>query len=117
MPPSSSTSLSTYSGNAPANSNAIAGTAMAVFFSLANGLGRIGWGTISDKIGRKSSIIIMTGVQGAMMLLFPLMAGTRSLLYLGATMASVVTLGFVQQLSWGYVFAAVGFGQLELVFV
>jgi len=32
-----------------------AGTAMGVFFALANGLGRIGWGMISDKIGRKSS--------------------------------------------------------------
>jgi len=59
---------------------------MAVFFSLANGLGRIGWGTISDKIGRKMSIIIMTAVQGVMMLVFPLMAGLPGTLYLAATL-------------------------------
>ncbi len=66
--------------------SATAGTAMAVFFSLANGLGRIGWGMISDRIGRKTSIIIMTAVQGVMMLLFPVMAGTPALLYLAATL-------------------------------
>jgi OFA family oxalate/formate antiporter-like MFS transporter len=70
----------------PARASAIAGTAMAVFFSLANGLGRIGWGTISDKIGRKPSIFLMTALQGVMMLLFPFMAGTPSLLYLGAAL-------------------------------
>jgi OFA family oxalate/formate antiporter-like MFS transporter len=73
-------------GITPVQASAIAGTAMAVFFSLANGLGRIGWGTISDKIGRKASIIIMTALQGVMMLLFPFMAGTPALLYLGATL-------------------------------
>ena len=66
--------------------SAVAGTAMAVFFSLANGLGRIGWGTISDRIGRKPSIIIMTAIQGIVMLCFPFMAGTQALLYLGATL-------------------------------
>jgi OFA family oxalate/formate antiporter-like MFS transporter len=66
--------------------SAVAGTAMAVFFSLANGLGRIGWGTISDKIGRKLSITIMTALQGIVMLCFPFMAGTQALLYLGATL-------------------------------
>jgi OFA family oxalate/formate antiporter-like MFS transporter len=70
----------------PLRASAIAGTAMAVFFSLANGLGRIGWGTISDKIGRKPSIILMTALQGVMMLVFPLMAGTEGLLYLGAAL-------------------------------
>ncbi len=66
--------------------SAIAGTAMAVFFSLANGLGRIGWGMISDKIGRKASLIIMTASQGLFVLAFPYMAGTPALLYLGATL-------------------------------
>jgi len=70
----------------PLRASAIAGTAMAVFFSLANGLGRIGWGTISDKIGRKPSIILMTALQGVAMLVFPLMAGTEGLLYLGAAL-------------------------------
>ncbi len=65
---------------------AVAGTAMAVFFSLANGLGRIGWGMISDKLGRKLSIIIMTVTQGILLLAFPVMAGTKGLLYLAATL-------------------------------
>jgi OFA family oxalate/formate antiporter-like MFS transporter len=63
----------------------IAGTAMAVFFSLANGMGRIGWGAMSDKLGRKLSIIIMLATQGVVVLLFPMMAGSENLLYLGAT--------------------------------
>lgn len=65
---------------------AVAGTAMAVYFSLANGLGRIGWGMISDKIGRKTALMIMTAMQGIMMLLFPLLAGTTGLLFLGAAL-------------------------------
>lgn len=65
---------------------AIAGTAMAVFFSLANGLGRIGWGTISDRIGRKPSLIIMAASQGVLMIAFPTMCGRPGLLYLAATL-------------------------------
>ena len=64
--------------------SAVAGTAMAVFYSLANGLGRIIWGTISDKIGRKSAIVIMSTIQGVMMLVFYWMGGSQYLLYLGA---------------------------------
>jgi OFA family oxalate/formate antiporter-like MFS transporter len=66
--------------------SAIAGTAMAVFFSLANGLGRILWGMMSDKLGRKTSIIIMTATQGIIVILFTFMAGNEYLLYLGATL-------------------------------
>lgn len=66
--------------------SAIAGTAMAVFFSLANGLGRIIWGMLSDKIGRKTSIIVMTATQGILVILFTYMAGSEILLYLGATL-------------------------------
>jgi OFA family oxalate/formate antiporter-like MFS transporter len=66
--------------------SAIAGTAMAVFFSLANGLGRILWGVLSDKLGRKTSIIIMTATQGIIVILFTFMAGNEYLLYLGATL-------------------------------
>lgn len=68
-----------------ATASATAGTAMAVFFSLANGLGRIGWGTISDKLGRKTSIMIMAATQGIVVIAFTAMAGTPALLYLGAT--------------------------------
>ena len=64
--------------------SAVAGTAMAVFYSLANGLGRIIWGTISDKIGRKLAIVIMSTIQGVMMLVFYWMGGSQYLLYLGA---------------------------------
>ncbi len=69
-----------------AQASAIAGTAMAVFFSLANGLGRIIWGAFSDVIGRKASIILMTGTQGVIVILFTYMAGNEYLLYLGATL-------------------------------
>lgn len=69
-----------------ANASAIAGTAMAVFFSLANGIGRIAWGAMSDKLGRKTSIAIMMGTQGIIVILFQWMAGTPALLYLGATL-------------------------------
>ena len=64
----------------------IAGTAMAVFFSLANGFGRIAWGAISDKLGRKLSIILMMATQGVFVILFQWMAGTPALLFLGATL-------------------------------
>ena len=73
-------------GLSAAEASAIAGTAMAVFFSLANGLGRILWGLMSDKLGRKTSIIIMTATQGIIVILFTFMAGNEYLLYLGATL-------------------------------
>jgi OFA family oxalate/formate antiporter-like MFS transporter len=69
-----------------AAASAIAGTAMAVFFSLANGIGRIAWGAISDKLGRKKSIMLMMGIQGIIVILFQWMAGTPALLYVGATL-------------------------------
>jgi OFA family oxalate/formate antiporter-like MFS transporter len=74
------------SGVSEVQASAIAGTAMAVFFSLANGLGRILWGLLSDRIGRKNSIVTMTLVQGITLLLFTYMAGNEYLLYLGATL-------------------------------
>lgn len=69
-----------------ASASAIAGTAMAIFYSLANGIGRIAWGAISDKLGRKLSIILMMGIQGVVVILFQWMAGTPALLYVGATL-------------------------------
>ncbi len=66
--------------------SAVAGTAMAVFFSLANGIGRIVWGTLSDRLGRRRSVLLMTASQGAVLLLFTSMAGNELLLYLGATL-------------------------------
>jgi len=66
--------------------SAIAGTAMAVFFSLANGIGRLAWGSLSDKLGRKRSVIIMTASQGVFLLLFTTMAGNEYMLYLAAAL-------------------------------
>jgi MFS transporter, OFA family, oxalate/formate antiporter len=62
----------------------VAGTAMAVFFSLANGIGRIAWGSISDLVGRKRSILLMTSSQGFLVIMFTAMAGSEWWLYLGA---------------------------------
>ncbi len=76
----------TMSGMDLAKASATAGTAMAIFFSLANGIGRIAWGTISDKLGRKKSIIIMMAVQGVMVIAFQKLAGNTGMLYLGATL-------------------------------
>lgn len=64
----------------------IAGTAMALFYSLANGIGRIAWGAISDKITRRWSFVIMFSLQGLMMLAFYFIGGNEYLLYLGAAL-------------------------------
>ena len=61
------------------------GTAMGLFYALANGIGRILWGNISDKIGRRLSIALMSGLQGVMMILFFFIAGSEIGLYIGAT--------------------------------
>ncbi len=68
------------------NADAIAGTAMAVFFSLANGVGRLAWGILGDKLGRKRSVITMAASQGVFLLLFTSMAGNEYTLYLFATL-------------------------------
>ena len=73
-------------GYSTVEASAIAGTAMAVFFSLANGIGRIAWGTLSDKLGRKRSVIVMTASQAVILFAFSSMAGNEALLYLGATL-------------------------------
>ncbi len=46
-----------------------AGTAMA-WFAVFNGLGRIAWGSFSDKIGRRMSLTLMCLLQGIVMLFF-----------------------------------------------
>jgi OFA family oxalate/formate antiporter-like MFS transporter len=68
------------------SADAIAGTAMAVFFSLANGIGRLAWGALSDKLGRKNSVVVMAASQGLLLFAFIPMAGTEWMLYLGATL-------------------------------
>jgi len=74
------------SGYSLIQASAISGTAMAVFFSIANGLGRIVWGTLSDKLGRKRSVIIMTATQALFLFGFTYMAGDVWLLYIGAAL-------------------------------
>ena len=51
-----------------ADAGAITGTAMA-WYAIFNGLGRIAWGSISDRIGRKETIVLMSALQGATMLM------------------------------------------------
>ncbi len=115
----------TANGLSTAQASAIAGTAMAIFFSLANGIGRIVWGAISDKLGRKKSITIMMLTQGVFVIAFQWMAGTPMLLYLGATLigfnfggnfalfptmtADTWGTRYVGQ-NYGWVFLAYGFG-------
>ncbi len=74
----------TRAGISPEAAGAAATLAMAVFFALFNGLGRIVWGMISDKIGRKKSIIIMMATQGLFVILFQWMAGNIYTLYIFA---------------------------------
>lgn len=68
----------------PAKASAVAGLAMAVFFSLANGIGRIAWGTMSDKIGHRASVFIMLATQGLFVIAFQWMAAVPALLCIGA---------------------------------
>ena len=63
---------------------AIAGTAMA-WYAILNGLGRIFWGTVSDKIGRKFSLVAMCALQGIIMLIFFKMGSSEIGLIVGAS--------------------------------
>jgi len=67
-----------------AKASAIAGTAWAVFGSIANGIGRIVWGSLSDKLGRKVCLFLMCLLQGGIMLAFYYMGGSEWGLYIGA---------------------------------
>jgi OFA family oxalate/formate antiporter-like MFS transporter len=49
------------------NAIVVTGTAMA-WYAIFNGLGRILWGILSDRIGRKNAIIAMSACQGIIML-------------------------------------------------
>ncbi len=73
-------------GHDPQTASTIAGTAMAVFFSPANGLGRIIWGMASDHLGLRALIRIMSISQGIVLVAFTFMAGNEFLLYLGAAL-------------------------------
>jgi len=62
----------------------ITGTAWGLFGSLLNGFGRIVWGAVSDRIGRKLAIVLMSALQGATMLAFYFVGGTEWGLYAAA---------------------------------
>jgi OFA family oxalate/formate antiporter-like MFS transporter len=120
----------TDSGFTDAEAAAAGGTAMAVFFSLANGIGRIVWGMLSDKLGRKASIVIMMATQGLLVITFQWTAGMVTggqpiLLFVWATLigfnfggnfalfptitADTFGAKFVGQ-NYGWVFLAYGIG-------
>jgi len=61
----------------------VAGTAMA-WYAILNGLGRIVWGTISDKLGAKHSLMLMCLLQGIIMFLFFKMGASTIGLIVGA---------------------------------
>ena len=51
-----------------ADAGVITGTAMA-WYAIFNGVGRIAWGSISDRIGRRQTLVLMSALQGATMLM------------------------------------------------
>ncbi|UCG32914.1 MAG: MFS transporter, partial [Phycisphaerales bacterium] len=76
--------LQARAGMTEEQASATAGTAMAVFLAIFNGLGRICWGIISDKIGRKAALTLMMLFQGIIMLLFFQIGGAKWGLFIGA---------------------------------
>lgn len=67
-----------------AKAGTIAGTAMASY-AIFNGLGRIIWGSVSDKIGRQTALFIMCLCQGIVMFAFYMVAGSYWGLIVGAS--------------------------------
>jgi len=65
------------------NAAEIATFSAAVIYPLFNGLGRIIWGWLSDKIGWKLSIIIMDSIQALTIFLIVLLVQTPATLYIG----------------------------------
>ncbi|MCB0547007.1 MAG: OFA family MFS transporter [Phaeodactylibacter sp.] len=72
-----------------ADAGAITGTAMA-WYAIFNGLGRIAWGGVSDRIGRKAAIITMTVFQGVIML-----AMYHGFIYFGLSLGFVIAASIV----------------------
>jgi OFA family oxalate/formate antiporter-like MFS transporter len=121
------------SGMAEGLADATAGTAMVVF-AVANAIGRIGWGKVSDLIGhavncdhngRRISLVLMAATQGLLVLAFPQVADMEYLLYLFAALIgfnfggnfalfpAITTDTFGHKFfgqNYGYVFLAYGLG-------
>ena len=73
-------------GLGEAAAKAAAATAAGVFLALFNGAGRIVWGRLSDSIGWRRSMVLMTAIQGVVMLLFFWMGQTIAFLFVGAAL-------------------------------
>jgi OFA family oxalate/formate antiporter-like MFS transporter len=77
----------TASGIGAAQASVMAGTAMGVYYAIFNGLGRIAWGSFSDKIGRQRSVVLICLFQGIMMFAFYfVLAKSEWPLYIGAAL-------------------------------
>jgi OFA family oxalate/formate antiporter-like MFS transporter len=71
-------------GMTEAAAKTVTGTAWGLFGSLLNGFGRIVWGSVSDKIGRKRGIVMMSALQGVAMIGTYFVGGREWGLYIGA---------------------------------
>ncbi len=69
-----------------ATAAAVAGNACAFCFPVGNGLGRLTWGALSDRLGRPRTIAAMMALQAAAMFAFPHMACIPEALYIGAAL-------------------------------
>jgi MFS transporter, OFA family, oxalate/formate antiporter len=77
----------TASGIGAAQASVMAGTAMGVYYAIFNGLGRIAWGSFSDRIGRQRSVVLICLFQGIMMFAFYfVLAKSEWPLYIGAAL-------------------------------
>jgi MFS transporter, OFA family, oxalate/formate antiporter len=61
--------------------SAAASMAYAISFALANGIGRIAWGAMSDFLGWKRSVVLMTASQGVLIIAFYFFGGNLVMLY------------------------------------
>jgi len=66
---------------------AAASTAYAVAFALGNGLGRVAWGALADRIGWRRGLVGMLLLQGALVGAFGLLGGSLVGLSLGLLLA------------------------------
>jgi len=73
-----------HAGLSEAAAGATAGTAMALY-AILNGLGRIAWGGVSDKLGRRTSIFLMCLMQSIVMFAFFYMGKSEVTLIIGAS--------------------------------
>jgi MFS family permease len=71
-------------GTSAAEAAVVTGTAMGLFYALFNGLGRIVWGWLSDALGRRRAIALMSALQGVTMIAFFWVGSSEWGLYLGA---------------------------------